>query len=75
MNCQLRFMKEKKFNNFYVMISTYETQGSQTTCDTRYSRTFYLQIRLLTLAKMVQNDNFPVKNGLFICEFKIRSSV
>ncbi len=38
----------------------------------RYSRSFYLRIRLFTLDKMVQNDNFLVKNGLFICEFKIR---
>jgi hypothetical protein len=33
---------------------------------------FYLRIRLFTLEKMVQNDKFPVKYGLFICEFKIR---
>ncbi len=37
-----------------------------------YSRTFYLRFCLFTLEKMVQNDNFPVKNGLFICKFKIR---
>ena len=37
-----------------------------------YLRTFYLQIRLFTLAKLVLNDDFLVKNGLFICEFKIR---
>ncbi len=38
----------------------------------RYSRTFYMRIRLFTFAKIFQNDNFPVKNGLFICDFKIR---
>jgi hypothetical protein len=38
----------------------------------RYSRTFYLRIRLFTSTKRVQNNNFPVKIGLFICEFKIR---
>ncbi len=27
---------------------------------------------LIHIGKMVQNDNIPVKNGLFICEFKIR---
>jgi hypothetical protein len=37
----------------------------------RYSRTFYLQIRLFISTKRVQNNNFPVKNGLFICEFEI----
>ncbi len=37
----------------------------------RYSRTFYLRIRLFTSTKRVQNNNFPVKIGLFICEFKI----
>jgi hypothetical protein len=37
-----------------------------------YFRTFYLQICLFTLTKMAQNDNFPVKNDLFICEFNIR---
>ncbi len=29
----------------------------------RYSRTFYLRIRLFTLTKLVKNDNFLVKNG------------
>ncbi len=38
----------------------------------RYSRTFYLRIRLFTLTKRVQNNNFSVKTGLFFCEFKIR---
>ena len=38
----------------------------------RYSRTFYLRIRLFTFAKLVKNANFLVKNGLFICEFRIR---
>jgi len=33
----------------------------------RYSRT-----RLFTFTKLVKNDNFLVKNGLFICEFRIR---
>ncbi len=37
----------------------------------RNSRTFYLQIRLFTLSKVVQNNNFLVKNGLFIREFRI----
>ncbi len=27
---------------------------------------------LIHIGKLVQNDNFPVKNGLFICDFKIR---
>jgi len=34
----------------------------------RYSRTFYLRTRLFTFTKLVKNDNFLVKNGLFICE-------
>jgi len=37
----------------------------------RNSQTFYLRIRLFTLGKVVQNNNFLVKNGLFICEFSI----
>ncbi len=37
----------------------------------RYSRTFYLRIRSFTLTKIAKKDNFQVKNGLFICEFKI----
>jgi hypothetical protein len=37
----------------------------------RYSRTFYLKFSLFTFAKNDQNDNFPVKNELFICELKI----
>jgi hypothetical protein len=37
----------------------------------RYLRTFYMRIRLFTLSKMIQNHTFPVKNGLFICKFKI----
>ncbi len=41
----------------------------------RYSRTFYLRIRFFTLEKMVQKDNFPVKNGLFIFEFNIRHPI
>ncbi len=36
----------------------------------RYSRSFYLRIRLFTLRKMVRTDNFTDKNGLFFCEFK-----
>ncbi len=32
----------------------------------------YLRTRLFTSAKMVQNNKFLVKKGLFICEFKIR---
>jgi len=39
----------------------------------RNSWTFYLRICLFTLWKVVQNNNFLVKNGLFICEFRIRS--
>jgi hypothetical protein len=31
----------------------------------RYSRTFYLRIRLFTLEKMIQNDNFQVENWTF----------
>ncbi len=27
---------------------------------------------LIHIGKIVQNDNFPVKNGLFICKFNIR---
>jgi hypothetical protein len=38
----------------------------------RYSRTFYLRIRVFTFEKLVQIDTFQVKNGLFIYEFKIR---
>ena len=38
----------------------------------RFLRIFYLQICLFTLVKLVQNDNFLVKNGLFICKFSIR---
>ena len=37
-----------------------------------YLRTFYLQIRSFTFAKLVKNAYFLVKNGLFICEFSIR---
>jgi hypothetical protein len=38
----------------------------------RNSRTYYLQICLFTLGKVVQNNNFRVKNGLFILEFRTR---
>jgi len=38
----------------------------------RNLRTFYLRVRLFTLGKVVQNNNFQVKNGLFIREFRIR---
>jgi len=34
---------------------------------------YYLRIRLITLTKLVKNDIFLVKNGLFIFEFRIRS--
>ncbi len=37
------------------------------TGDPRYSRTFYLRNRFFTLEKMVRNDSFPVKKGLFTC--------
>ncbi len=50
------------------------SMGSNVSTGLRYSRTFYLRIRLFTLAKSGQNDYFLVKNGLFICEFKIRGS-
>ncbi len=40
----------------------------------RHSRTFYQRIRLLTLGKWSKMKNFPVKNGFFIYEFKIRGS-
>jgi len=38
----------------------------------RNSQTFYLQIRLFTLGKVVPNNTFLVKNGLFIRKFSIR---
>jgi len=38
----------------------------------RYSQTFYLRIRLFSLTKLVKDDNYLGKNGLFICEFRIR---
>ncbi len=46
--------------------------ANMSTASPRYSRTIYLRIRFFTFKKMVQNDKFPVKNGLFICDFKIR---
>ena len=37
-------------------------------------RTFYLQISLIALAKLVKNADFLYKNGLVICKFSIRGS-
>lgn len=39
-----------------------------------YSRTFTLQIRLFELVKLVQDDNFRVKTGLYMNKFIIRGS-
>jgi hypothetical protein len=49
-----------------------KTNKKKNTGGPRYLLTFYLRIRLLTFEKIVQNDNCQVKNGLFICKFKIR---
>ena len=48
---------------------------TQNTGDPRYSRIFYLRIRLFTLTIFFKfkNGNFLVKYGLFICKFRIRS--
>jgi len=40
------------------------TQYIPYTGDPCYLRTFYLQICLFTLTKLIKNDNFLVKNGL-----------
>ncbi len=41
----------------------------------RYSRTFYLRIRLSTSRKRVKNSNCPVKDGLFIWKNFIKDAV
>ena len=46
------------FNSFIFTFQKSHTGGP------RYSRTFYLRIRLFTLGKLVQNDHSLVKNGL-----------
>ncbi len=53
-----------QFNRINYYYSTLY-QKKHNTGGPRYSRTFYLQICLLLSTKMVQNNNFPVKNGLF----------
>ncbi len=41
----------------------------------RYSRSFYLRIRLYTLETLALNARFLVKMRLFICEFSIRGPI
>ncbi len=55
-----------------VPFSTVLWVSMKSTRGPSYSRTFYLRIRLFTSTKSVQTNNFQVKTGLFICEFKIR---
>jgi hypothetical protein len=53
------------FVEFVIIEFSYDTNrvlAKRCTGGPRYSRTFYLRICLFTLKKMVQNDNFPVKN-------------
>ncbi len=55
----------------YFRMQKLPIRGKKARGGPRYSLTFYLRIRLIAWTKRVQNKNFLVKNGLFICEFKI----
>ena len=53
-------------NTIFVYLPGLKVDESVYTGGPRNLRTFYLRIRLFTLVKLVQNDNFLVRNGLFI---------